>query len=78
MPERPDSLARVNAEQFRVLLKEAGLTVSEERAPMVLEELNAQLAFARTFPGAAESVSGDHEEPFDPAFPNIDTKDAAR
>lgn len=78
MTETPDSLATVNSGQFRVLLKEAGLNVSEERAPMVLEELNAQLAFARTFPDAAESVSGEHEEPFDPAFPNIDSKDAAR
>jgi hypothetical protein len=77
MPGKLDSLAPVSVEQFHDLLNEAGLAVSAERAPMVLEELNAQLAFARTFPDTAKSVNGDNEDWFDPAFPNIDAKDEA-
>ncbi len=77
MPGKLDSLAPVSVEQFHDLLNEAGLAVSAERAPMVLEELNAQLAFACTFPDTAESVNGDNEDRFDPAFPNIDAKDEA-
>jgi hypothetical protein len=77
MPDRDNSPASVNADQFRVLLREAGLTVSEERAPMVLEELNAQLGFAHLFPPAPDDVSEHDLAQFDPAFPTIGQKDTA-
>jgi hypothetical protein len=77
MPDRDGSSASVNADQFRALLREAGLTVSEDRAPMVLEELNAQLGFAHLFPPVPSDLIEADLAQFDPAFPTIDQKDTA-
>ena len=77
VPDTPDSTAPVNAETFRALLEQAGLSVSEERAPMVLEELNAQLALARALPPLPDGKSESERGPFDPTFPKIAREDDA-
>jgi hypothetical protein len=71
MPDRPAPATTVTAEDFRILLGIAGLTVSEDRAPAVLAEFNAQLGHGRQI----ESVLGDTREsdfaPYDPTFPKV-------
>lgn len=75
MPDTPDAPAKVSADEFRALLKIAGLNVSEDRAPSVLDELNAQLAMANTLDRVLDKAPAPTFAPFDPAFPNINLKD---
>jgi hypothetical protein len=77
MPDIPESAAKVTAEEFRALLKVAGLTVSEDRAPLVLDELNSQLAFSRTLDRVLEGAKESDFAPFDPTFPKIDLEEEA-
>jgi hypothetical protein len=77
VPTTPEHSTPVTPEEFKALLKLAGLNVSDERAPEVLAELNVQLANTRI---VDEVLDGD-EPPtgatFDPAFPEIRNKDKA-
>ncbi len=79
MPDSPidHDTKPVTAEELRTLLRIAGLTVSEERAPQVLAELNVQLAHAdalkAVFDGAPEPDFG----PYDPTFPKVRLEDDA-
>lgn len=77
MPNTPDSVAPVTAEQFRALLEGSGLSVSEKRAAMVMEEFNAQLALARTFPLMPNDAVDSDPAPFDPTFPTIAVEEDA-
>ncbi len=77
MPDTPDSAANVTAEEFRALLKVAGLTISEDRAPLVMDELNSQLALSRTLDDALAGAKESDFAPFDPTFPKIDLEDEA-
>jgi hypothetical protein len=55
----------------------AGLTISEDRAPLVLDELNSQLALSRTLDDALAGAKESDFAPFDPTFPKIDLEDEA-
>lgn len=68
MPDQPDRNAPVTPEEFRGLLRVAGLDVSDERAPAVLAELNAQLANGRAIDAALGETEAPAFAPFDPAF----------
>ena len=71
MPDAPTPAPTVTAADLRVLLGIAGLTVTEDRAPGVLADLNAHLAHARRI----EPLLADAREPvfapYDPTFPKI-------
>jgi len=73
-PNPPES---ITAEDLRVLLGIAGLTLSEDRAPDVLAELNAQLEHARQFAPLLKDARESDFAPYDPAFPKITLKDDA-
>lgn len=77
MPDRPDEAATVTAEEFRALLRIAGLEISDDRAPLVMDELNAQLEFARQIEVALEGAKDPDFAPYDPTFPKIEPEDDA-
>lgn len=79
MPDTPTPATPppVTAEDLRVLLGIAGLTLSEGRAPEVLAELNAQLAHAREFEPLVDDAGTSGFGPFDPTFPKITVEDDA-
>jgi len=71
VPHQSDFSAPVTPEEFRALLRVAGLEISEDRAPEVLAELNAQLALARTIEPLMAGTDAPALAPYDPAFPEI-------
>ncbi|MBA2469455.1 MAG: hypothetical protein H0V37_08620 [Chloroflexia bacterium] len=77
MPDRPPPTATVTAEELRVLLGIAGLTVSEDRAPAVLAEFNAQLAHGRQIDSVLDGARESGFPPYDPTFPKITLEDDA-
>jgi hypothetical protein len=77
MPDTPDASPKMDADAFRTLLRIAGLDVSEDRAPAVLDELNVQLAFARTLDSVLEGAVGSDFGTYDPTFPKMALKDEA-
>lgn len=70
MAHEPDQHAPVTPEEFRALARVAGLTITGEREPIVLAELNAQLALARTLDTVLAGIEAPLFGPYDPAFPN--------
>lgn len=73
MPDTPMPTAfePVTAGELQVLLRIAGLTITEDRAPDVLAELNAQLGHARALDRALEGAGESSIAPYDPTFPKI-------
>lgn len=73
MPDTPMPTASepVTADELQVLLRIAGLTLSEDRAPDVLAELNAQLAHGRAVERVLQGARESGFAPYDPAFPKI-------
>ncbi len=71
MPDKPEPAATVSAEEFRALLRIAGLDISGDRAPFLLDELNAQLAHARELDGVLDEAKEPDFAPYDPTFPKI-------
>lgn len=55
----------------------AGLTVSEDRAPAVLAEFNAQLGHGRQIESVLEGAREYGFAPYDPTFPKITLEDDA-
>jgi hypothetical protein len=77
MPNTSDPGSHVSADEFRLLLKLAGLNVSEARAPRVLDELNAQVRMIRTIDPVIHAVETPATTPYDPAFPKVNLEDEA-
>jgi hypothetical protein len=77
VPTTPDPSTPVTPEEFKALLKLAGLNVSDERAPEVLAELNVQLANAHIVDDMLDGEDPPTGVPYDPAFPEIPVKDEA-
>lgn len=79
MPDTPSppTPEPVTADDLRVLLGIAGLTLAADRAPDVLAELNAQLAHARQFDSLLKGAREPDFAPYDPAFPRITLEDDA-
>jgi hypothetical protein len=77
MPKTPDPGSPVSADEFRMLLKLAGLNVSEARAPQVLDELNAQVRMIRTIDPVIHAMESPAVTPYDPTFPKVDLEDEA-
>jgi hypothetical protein len=77
VPTTPDPSTPVTPEEFKALLKLAGLNVSDERAPEVLAELNVQLANAHIVDDMLDGEEPATGAPYDPAFPEITVKDEA-
>jgi len=77
MTDPSDAASQVTPEEFRALLKIAGISVSEDQAPLVLSELNAQLGLAQTMEGVLDNPAAPDFAPYDPTFPNIDLEDDA-
>lgn len=77
MPTTPDPSTPVSPEEFKALLKLAGLNVSDERAPEVLAELNVQLANTRIVDEVLDDDEPPIGAPYDPTFPEITIKDEA-
>ncbi len=80
MPDTPspNTPEPVTAEELRVLLGIAGLSLSENRAPEVLAELNAQLEHARQFDSLLKGTREPDFAPYDPTFPKITLEDDAK
>jgi len=79
MPDSPspNTPEPITADDLRVLLGIAGLTLSEDRAPDVLAELNAQLEHARQFDPLLKGARNPDFAPYNPAFPKIAIEDDA-
>ena len=71
MPHQPDRAAPVTPDELRALLRLAGLEVSEDRAPAVLAELEAQRRYARMLDDVLTGVEAPSFAPYDPAFPPV-------
>ncbi|MDQ3656181.1 MAG: hypothetical protein M3457_14020 [Chloroflexota bacterium] len=78
MPDTPTSAPTVTPEELRVLLDIAGLTLSEDRAPAVLAEFNAQLAHGRHIERVLDGTRESTFAPYEPAFPKITLEDDAK
>jgi hypothetical protein len=78
MPDTPTSAPTVTPEELRVLLDIAGLTLSEDRAPAVLAEFNAQLAHGRQIERVLKGAGESAFAPYEPAFPKITLEDDAK
>lgn len=78
MSDTPGTGTKVTADELRTLLNIAGISVSPDRAPAVLDELNAQLALARQIEGVIDDAAEPSFAPYDPTFPKIDLEDEAK
>lgn len=78
MPDRPPPATTVTAEDLQILLGIAGLTLSEDRAPAVLAEFNAQLGHGRQIESVLDGTRESDFAPYDPTFPKITLEDDAK
>lgn len=68
MPDAPSTGEPIGPDDLRTMLRVAGLAIADERIPVVLAEVNSQLAYARTLDPLLEGAPESAFAPFDPAW----------
>jgi len=71
MPQSPGPNAPVTPQELTALLRLAGLDVSDQRAPLVLDELNVQVRHVQAIDAVLEGAELPAATPYDPTFPNV-------
>jgi hypothetical protein len=75
--EMTDSPERgITTDELRGMLRVVNLTIAEERLPLLRDEFNAQLGFARLLDTVLDGAAESSFDPFDPTFPKVELEDA--